>query len=167
MSNIVATHARFGTNVQHLRDLGVEISVHHDDADLSDIQLEEPKYGEMLLGTVTDDERQMFIDLYRANVEMEGLTREYMGAAITRLGDAIRTSDRHKPFHEAVREDAASLDFGGPDNQLAFFRLQQKINVLKSMLYWSLGERFDAHDWSIGIRSKWRAVKVACRIPPQ
>lgn len=163
MSN-VTTHARFGANVEALKQAGVDVNVHRTEEDLSDVHLDEPRYGEMLLGDLTDDEKIMFVDLFRAKMEQERLAREYMGAAIARVGEMIRRSDANKPLTEAFSEEPQQMDFGSPENQLAFFRLEAKINLLKGTLYWSIGERFGAHDWSIGVRTKYRAYKVKSRV---
>lgn len=160
----VTTHARFGANLDQLRAAGVEVSLVEEAADISDIQLVEPQYGEMMLGELTAEEKAMFVELYRANAEMERLSREYAGAAIARIGERIRQSDHNKPLHEAFKEEPSQMDFGTPENQLSFFRLQQKIKVLNANLWWAVGERFGCHDWSCSIRSRFRAVKVASRI---
>lgn len=160
MSN-VATHSRFRTDVASLRELaGVDIRVVDE---VNDIDLEEPKYGETLLGDLTTDEKAIFIDMYRAVTQTERMAREFMGAAISRMGAAIAASDAHKPLDEAVRQDQGQLDFGSDENRLEFFRLQQRAALLKATLYWSLGERFGCHDFSIGVRTRYRAYKTKCR----
>jgi hypothetical protein len=156
----VATHSRFGADLDHLRGLGIAISVHQSEEDLSSIQLDEPRYGETLLGNLTDEEKAMYVDLYQSSMDLEGLHREYVGAAIARIGNTIRASDRHKP----LMMEEQNIDFGGPENRLAYCRLEQRVNVLKSNLYWSIGERYGCHDWSIGVRSKFRAFKVAEKV---
>lgn len=162
MSN-VSTHARFGVNLDELRAAGIEVELHHTDDTLASVHLDDPKYGEALLGDLTQEERALYIEMYKCNIELEGLAREYMGAHITRIGNAIRSSDKYKPLHEAVREEDCKMDFGDDENRDAFFRLQAKERVLRSNLYWSIGERHNAHRFSIGVRSKFRAYKVALK----
>lgn len=156
----IATHSRFGVNIQDLRERGIEVEVKDD---YSDIELPEPQYGETTIGELTDDERALFAELYRTNLEIEGLAREYIGAAVTRLGVSIRQSDRNKPLHEAIKEGNVEMDFGSDENRLAFFRLQQKAAALHATLYWTVGERFRCHDWKVGVRSRFRLVKIAPR----
>ncbi len=117
MSN-VTTHSRFGANIEQLRAAGVEINIHQSDEDLADIKLDEPRYGEALLGDLTADEKALFVELFRATTEFERLTRDYMGSAITRVGERIRQSDAHKPLHEAFTEEEKQLDFGTPKTSL-------------------------------------------------
>ncbi|QSY98681.1 hypothetical protein J2J97_31925 (plasmid) [Rhizobium bangladeshense] len=160
----VTTHSRFGANLEQLRAAGVDVKVIEAAEDLSDIHLEEPKYGESLLGDLTAEEKAMFVELYRAHSEIERLSREYMGNALARIGDRIRQSDHNKPLNEAFKDEPQQMDFGNEENQLAFFRLQQKTKLLNASLWWSVGERFGCHDWSCSVRSRFRAVKVASRL---
>lgn len=163
MSNII-TSARFGTNIEDMKAAGIEVTLHETEEDRADVKLDEPRYGESYLGDLTDEEQALFVELYRSNIQLEDLTRDYIGASISRLGEMIRSSDRHKQLHEAIASGEAPMDFGSDENKLAFFRLQAKIGFLKANLYWRLGERFNAHDFSIGVRSKFRAYKVQSRV---
>lgn len=159
MSNVV-THTRFGASVSDLREQGIRVEL----ADsYDDIALNEPQYGETIMGELTPDERAMFAELYRTQAQLEALTREYVGAAIERFGSRIRHSDLNKPLHQSVQDGEVQMEFGTDANRLGFFRLQQQAAVLHANLYWSIGERFGCHDWRVGVRSRFRAVKVAPR----
>ena len=163
MSN-VTTHARFVGRTdaaeQILRDIreqGTDIVVLDDAAD---VILAEPQFGETLLGDLLDSEKALFVALYRTQQELEAKARDYVGAAIERMGTRIRTSDLSKPINQAIADGEVSMDFGSAENKEAFFRLQQRAAVLHANLYWSLGERFASHGWSIGVRTRFRAVRV-------
>lgn len=159
MSNI-KTHSAWNVDLDALRANGVDIEVKDEYADIA---LSEPAHGEKLIGELTPDERALYAALVRTHQTLEGLGRDYVGAAIERMGSKIRSSDPTKPLHQQMKDGDIEMDFGSDENRLEFFRLQQQAALLHANLYWSVGERLGVHDWSVGVRTRFRVVKVAQR----
>jgi hypothetical protein len=152
------THPRFATTerLKELRDTGVVVV--EETRDWDDIDLKEPGYGEDYLGELNDDEKTLFFSLYDANNEMEDRTRTYMGNHIARVGATIRDSDRNKSLQEAVSE--AELSFDNDSEAAEYFRLQKLAAMLHATFHFNIGERFKAHEFVLGVRTKGRVYKV-------
>lgn len=147
----VLTSSRFlsGEQVAALRERGVVVT---EKADASKLDLPEPKYGETVLGTLTEDEACLFQDLYNVKEELEGYGRELSASAFTALGQAIR-QNKTDDLESTISEEQAKH----------YFALQQKAEMLHAVLYWGLGERLDAHEYRLGVRSRFRVVRLQRR----
>jgi hypothetical protein len=42
----------------------------------------------------------------------------------------------------------------------AVFRLSRRVELLKNLFFWQVCERFQVHDWKLGVRSEARIVRV-------
>ena len=157
----ILTHRRFASP-ERLQELATAGALVIDETrDWTDMDLKEPQYGEELLGTLEPDEKGLFFALYDANREMEDATRNMMGNQIARVGQTIRDSDRSKSLHEAVTE--AQMSFESDDEAMAYFRLQKLSAMLHANFHWAIGERFNAHDYVLGVRTQGRVYKVERR----
>jgi hypothetical protein len=157
----VVTHTRFVTpeRLVELSEQGAEVNV---DTILVDIDLPEPNYGEVILGTLSAPEAAFYIDLYKANVALEEEGRNMVGMGLAQIGNSIRQSDRNKPLSEVLR-NTDLMGLASDDEAKHYFKLQQRAAMLHSVFYYNLGERFDAHEWRLGIRSRGRIVKIERR----
>lgn len=157
----VVTHARFVTpeRLIELSEQGAEVSV---ETLLADIDLPEPNYGELIIGTLTAQEAAFYRDLYRANVALEEEGRNMVGQGLAQIGNTIRQSDRNKPLAEVLR-NTDLMGLASDEEAKHYFCLQQRASMLHAVFYFNLGERLDAHEWRLGIRSRGRVVKIERR----
>lgn len=132
-------------------------------ADLTDLSIREPAYGEEVIGKLTPEEAILFRDLYKVNAELEDLGRTVLGKGLSKVGQAIQSSDRGKNLHDALRDNKEVMAFDDEPEAKVFFRAQQRQAALHSTFYWHLGERLNAHEWRLGVRSGGRVVKVERR----
>lgn len=149
-----------GDRIRELRDAGISVEA---SADLSDLPIREPAYGEEVIGKLTEEEAILFRDLFRVNGELEDLTRTVLGKSLATMGQAIQQSDRNRNLHDALKDNKALMSFEDSAEATAFFRAQQRQAALHATFYWYLGERLNAHEWRLGVRSQGRVVKVERR----
>jgi hypothetical protein len=159
-SRKIFTHERWGAR-DMLERAGIHVTVARDHTDTLS-ELPEPQYGEYILGELNDLEKELYVDLHKANKDFELLQREYLGRQVERFGQSIRTADLTKEVSDIVKSNKDFL-FDSEEEKKNFFRLERHITMLKGHLHWSLAERFMCHDFTIGVRSKFRAVKGASR----
>lgn len=129
---------------------------------LEGLDLQEPRPGEKVVGSLTPEEATLYRDLYEANAHIEGIAREAMGRKLSQLGETLRQSDRHKPLSEILK-DPAALDLASDGEMKSFYRAQQRVNMLHACFYYHLGERLDMHEWRMGVRSRGRVVRIELR----
>lgn len=158
----VLTNPRFLDDValDRLRKLGIDIKP---TAAIDALELPEPRYGEAVVGELTDEEALLFRELYDANQALETRTRELIAAGLTKAGDLIRHSDRHKPLSEVFKNNESPVSFDNEADGLVYFTLQQRAAMLHATFYFAIGERLGLHDWRLGVRSRARVVKIERR----
>lgn len=117
---------------------------------IDEIELDDPKYGEDILGTLTEEETKLFVNYHAASAEMDDLHRACGSNLIIKAGEAIR---------DKKEKDFDTSDSIVEEEAYAFFQKQRQVDVLKSLLFWYIGERLDCHDHVLGIRSKRRIIK--------
>jgi hypothetical protein len=147
---------------ERLSELRGEGVVVQRDSILADLSLPDPRYGEEVVGELSDDELFLFAELAKLNLDLEAKGREIVGKSLSMAGEAIRNSDHTKPLMEAL-QNSNIMESASEDDARQIFTLQQRVNMLHSTLHYHLGERFDAHHWRLGVRSRGRVVKIARR----
>jgi hypothetical protein len=131
------------------------------DTTLTSLDMPEPAYGEEVIGTLTAAEAALFHDLYKANLDAEGRTKDIVGRKLEKLGSAVRSLGGGKGIIDLVNdEELANVD---DDEQNSYHRLTQRAAMLHTALYFHVGERLNAHGWRLGIRSKGRVVRIERR----
>lgn len=130
------------------------------DTTLSSLDIPEPEYGEEIIGTLTAPEAALFIDLYKANAEVEERTKEMVGRKLEKLGSAVRSLGSKSLSALADAPELTSVD---DEEQNGYHRLSQRAAMLHTAFYYHVGERLNAHGWRLGIRSKGRIVRIARR----
>lgn len=161
-SNVV-THARFGS-VDRLKELQEQgVVVVEETRSYSDIDLPDPEYGETIVGELEEAEKALFFALYDTTNALEDMTRTFMGRQITRVGQRITDSDRSKSLSEAMKDEENELVFDSDDEAKEFFRLEKKAAMLHSTFHWNLAERFNSHEYKLGVRSRGRVVTAERR----
>lgn len=158
----VVTHARFvgrapdapapqPFDIEQLRRVGLVTS---ETAEAMDgLNLREPQFGEVVVGTLTTDEATVYVALHNATAEKTRLERSVGGDFLVRAGEKIKASTEDdfsvNPEDVVTEEEAVSL-----------FRSQRKAESLKAILYWQISERLGYHDWFLSVRSKSRIVRL-------
>jgi hypothetical protein len=160
MTNVV-THSRFAT-ADRLAELRAQGAIVHGDTDLSDIPLQEPQYGETIVGKLNADEAALFIELFETRAELDKRGRALMARQLTSAGQKIEAAPTNEAMVEALK-DQDGPTFDNDADGLEFFRLQQKANMLHATFHWALGERFESHDWRLGVRTDSRVVQIERR----
>lgn len=158
--NNVIADARFLTPDRILELEAAGATVHIDTA-LEALDLPEPEYGEVIVGTLTPAEAALFADLYAANLAGEERTKQLLGAKLEKLGSSIRSLGGGKGL-ASLMDDANLTDVD--DEELnEYHRLTQRAAMLHTAFYYHVGERLSSHGWRLGIRSKGRIVRIERR----
>jgi len=154
----VVTHTRFqkAGDLDALRDAGIEVKGEiPTDADLD---LKAPIHGEIAVGEASDEDMLIYAQMVetlreREQFEME-LTRRGLADASEKAGEAKNMGD--------FIEQMTGIE-GKDEDRAKFFRLQQLMEMLKSTLYFRIGERLDMHHFRLAIRTNRRIVKLTGR----
>jgi len=164
-STNVITHDRFTSadRIKQLKDDGVAV-VHTGRRFNSCREVEEPQYGETIIGELTRDERQLFYNLYDTSNEFEDMSRTLMGQMVSKLGDKISKSDRNTDLSDMMEDEShRELAFDTPEDSETFYRLEKKRDMLHATFHWVIAERLGVHDHVLGVRTKGRVVQVKRR----
>lgn len=160
MDNVVS-HARFKldpSGVEHLRSMGVQI--------LSDFPSEEElglvppdtANGEQVLGTLTDDEFSVFVGIWNTQAELANIGKAITSRKLHEAAEKALTSESPQAFIEDVRSGMTGMIWSDEEEAALSFQLQAKLTFLKGLLYWTLGERFNCHQFKTGVRTGRRFV---------
>ncbi len=115
------------------------------------LELPEVGFGDHVLGTLTDEEAELFTGYYDAAQELDDLGREVGANFFANAADAIRNKTEEKAFSGGMQltdEEASKI-----------FKLQRKVEYLKSLFYWYMCEKYNCHEYKVGVRSRRRFVK--------
>lgn len=115
------------------------------------IEVEELKYGETVLGTMSEEETLLFVNLIQASDEYEDANRDGASKQLIGMGEAVRDKQENFELSEKLGEDFFT----------ELFKAQRRAEALKGLLFWYLTSRFDCHDHQIAIRTNRRVVKGA------
>lgn len=114
------------------------------------IELPEVGYGDHVLGTLTDEECELFCLYHAAAMEYEDLGRAISAGSLTNIAEAIRNKTEDKFNSEGIITDEQAAQI---------FRAQRKTEYLKQLLYFSLCEKYNCHEYIVGVRKGRRFVK--------
>lgn len=118
---------------------------------LDETTLKEPEYGEEIIGTLTEEETQLFAAYREAHATLQELQRKVGAELLHRMGDAIAQQKEKEMFDNAPPiQDSEAKEF---------HRLMRKVEYLKAMFFWVIGEKYKAHDHILGVRTKRRIIK--------
>lgn len=150
--NVIAPKAfspkKIGSDkINELREQGLVLD--SSEHKFEDLKLPSVSGTEQTLGELTDYEKELFVSFYHAQAELEDLSREFGADFLTKMSDAIRNRTEDQLANEEIDEDVA----------YDIFRLSRKVDYLKGLFYWYIGERFQAHDFTLGIRDKGKVIR--------
>ncbi len=114
------------------------------------LELKEVGYGDHVLGTLTQEECELYSAYHAAAEELEDIRREVGAGFFQGAAEAIRnkTEDKYNPS-VFVTDD---LDQKGA-------RLSRRVEYLKSMFMFMMCEKYNCHEYKVGVRSGRRFVK--------
>ena len=167
MSEIVSIRKLSDARIAELAEQGVEVK---DTFDLDELNLPEPAHGEMFCFHAEPEETAIFIEMYEASKEIDRWERKLLGDVVTDLGGKIKKSDLSQPWHESINEDKLRPKFSDDEEEEKFYRLRQRRDFLRVLLYWKIGERGNLHAYRLGFRKPahgedtLRVVKVVRRL---
>ncbi len=114
------------------------------------LELKEVGYGDHVLGTLTDEEAELYTAYHSAALELEDIKRDLAAGSLERAADAVRnkTEDKFNPVQNITDE----LDRKGA-------RLSRRAQYLKTLFYFTMCEKYNCHEYRVGVRSGRRFVK--------
>jgi hypothetical protein len=120
---------------------------------LSELNLREPQFGEVTVGTLTPDEAVIYAAFHKAHSERQAIERSLGGDLLMRAGSKIK---------EATEDDlvVTADDVVSEEEAVTMFRAQRKAESLKAILFWQISERIGYHDWLLSVRTKGRIVRI-------
>jgi hypothetical protein len=134
------------------------------------MNIPEPMHGETFCFHAEPEETAIFMEVYEISKKLDKWERELLGEVVTNLGGKIKESDLSQPWFEGIGDDKMMPRFKNDEEEEEFFRLRQKGNFLRSLLYWKLGERSGLHSYRLGFRkpspgdNNLRIVKIQRRL---
>ncbi|QIG76115.1 hypothetical protein EVC24_094 [Rhizobium phage RHph_I4] len=165
MANVV-THSRFQLNAidaETLKGMGVEVlSDFPSDAELG---LTNPEFGEEVLCTLSVEEFSIYVEMAQIGKEIERITKGITARKLREVADRMQGDEDLMDAAVAGVENATKNFFESDEEEDHFHTLNAKFSLLRSTLYWVLGERYNVHSWRCGVRTKRRLVKIEKRIP--
>lgn len=164
MSNVV-THSRFQLDkidADTLKGMGVEVLTDFP----SDAELGIPgiKAGEIVLGTLTEEEFSIFVEMVELTSEIEGIQKAITARKLHEAAEKLVMQEGN--LFEAASEtvgDALGNLFQDEDEEMQFFTATAKLNLLRSTFYWVMGEKHNCHNYRTGVRTNRRFVRLAKR----
>lgn len=137
--------------IQQLEDSGIAIdrTAEFDDLDLSD-----PTSGDITIGTLTPEETDLFVNYHQAYAEFDEHIREINSDMLRTAADHIKQGD----FNPSNLPELAQERMNDDEIKL-LSRLRRQVDVLRSLFFWHVSERLDAHHHTLGVRSGGRVVR--------
>lgn len=155
MTAEVITHARFqkAGDLDALREAGVEVMGEiPTDADLD---LKAPIHGEIAVGEATDDEMLIYAQMVQTLHDREKFEMELTRAGLAMASDKAVEANTVSELIEKMTGEQ-----GKDEDKAKFFRFAMMLEMLKSTLYFRIGERLDLHHFRLAIRTNRRIVKL-------
>lgn len=112
------------------------------------LELPEVGYGDHVLGTLTEQECEIFAAYYEAMQETEDIGRELGANFFAGAAEAIRNKTE-KDYQADVPDETAARAF----------RVQRRMEYLKALFYYTLCERFNCHEYVVGVRKGRKFIK--------
>lgn len=142
---------RLSVNIDELRRQGV-IVPHITSAYIDG--LPEPACGEQVLCVLTDDEALLFSSFLFVKDELDDFIRDLTSGKLERMARAVRS----KTERECIEQESLT------DEQFEkLCVLQRQKEYLRSSFYWLMCEKYNCHEYNVGVRSKRRFVKASRR----
>ena len=161
MSAEVLTSVRFGLDasaLDRLRGAGVKVDVVDAFPSDDEIGLVDPQAGEIVLGTLTDDDYAAFVELWRVSNEVSDMVKAMTARQLKAAAEDVEHSVSPAEWVDSVQKRVQDSYMDGEEAK-HFFELSARSNMIKAVLYYDLSTRFDCHEYEIGVRSRRRFVR--------
>lgn len=136
--------------------LGVEGIIMSFNPEFANLELPDPRPGELVIGTLVDEEVGLYVEYHKLFVELDDLIRGINSDLLSEAATHIRTgSNDLSHIQSAVEElvDETTAD--------RLCRLQRRLDMVKTTLFYSIAERLNAHRHVLGVRSGGRITRPA------
>lgn len=114
------------------------------------LELPEIGYGDHVLGTLTDAECELYSAYYETAQRLDDMGRGASADFFENAAQAIRD----KKENDFAPDNLVSEEF-----KIEFFRVQRQAEYLKALFYFTLCEKYNCHDYTVGVRTGRRFVK--------
>ena len=131
-------------------------------ADFDALKLSDPKYGDLEIGKLTDDECLQFVRFHTAINLHKLAEREVGGAQLEALGAGIRSG---KISMDTGPVDAD--DITDHESITDYFRLSSYCSYYRAVFYHNLSMRLGHWEYTLGIRTHRRIVRAKRRYGAQ
>lgn len=162
MSAEIVTAAKWQLTPERLQELQSQGAiVKADDTERQDgMELPPVSYGETVVGELTDQERDLFLELSDVHDTVEQRARECVAAHLRKASEELLDGSVQPP---AMVGQQSPMVFQDDDEAKYFFKEQKRLAYLHSCFHFVLGERLGLHEFVLGVRAGWRVVKVKRR----
>lgn len=161
MTAEVLTSTRFGLDasaLDRLRGAGVKVAVVDAFPSDDEIGLLDPQAGEVVLGTLDDDDFAAFVELWRVSNELGDMVKAMTARQLKAAADDVEHSASPSEWVDNVNKRVQTTLMDDEEAK-RFFELSARSNMIKAVLYYDLSTRFDCHEYEIGVRSRRRFVR--------
>lgn len=136
--------------LEELKDAGASSS---NPLPIDKLDLSGPGYGEIVLGTLTDAECALFVEYHEVMDSLDTFHREATATAMNTLADAVREKKEQSVLSAPPTNTV-------PDELLKkMAHAQRKAEYLKHLLYFHLCEKYNCHEYAVGIRAGRKFVR--------
>jgi hypothetical protein len=135
--------------IQNLKDQRL-ISEQEEGLELSPVQ-----QGEMPIGTLTTEERIIYIEVALLDDQISETAKELTARSFEKAAAATRKAKTPADMVTSMKEEHIFQDNNEAEQ---FFYEEQRLQYLKSVLYWSLRNRLKVWGAILGIRAGYTVV---------
>ena len=153
MTNNVIAPVAFAAKMDEakLKELKEQGLLVKDAGEIDELDLPEPQYGDTIIGTLTNEEAELFVTMDALVNRLDELRRENTADWLKGASEAVRHS-KEKEFEDG---EAPIL----PENAVEFYRTSRQYEYIRGLFFWSVCSRLECYDYKVGVRSKRRIVK--------
>lgn len=128
------------------------------ETDPEEIILDNVMAGEVTVGTLTDDERTLYVNMVDMHTELQECSKELTARMFEAMGGAVRKSDTPAHFHKNAVEESRRI-FEDTDQAEAFFKLESQYELIRAHFNMAVRQRFGFGS-IYGIRTGYTVVRV-------
>ena len=119
------------------------------------IELDPIQPGEQVIGTLTDEERTLYVEIAVLDSQIDETSKELAARSFEKAAAATRKSKSPQDLVAQMKDEVIFLDNNEAEQ---FFYEEQRYHYLKNMLYWSLRNRLKVWGAVLGIRAGFAVV---------
>lgn len=119
------------------------------------IELDPIQPGEQVIGTLTDEERALYIEIAILDAQISDTAKELAARSFEKAAALTRRAKTPADMIAQMKDDAIFTDNNEAEQ---FFYEEQRYTYLKSVLYWSMRNRLKVWGAVLGIRAGFAVV---------